>query len=267
MSECLHKYFILNNQVKNYDEFDDGLLKSGKSLYEVIRIIEKKPLFLQKHLERLKNSARLINVQLWITEDEIKEKIEQLIEKNDVSIGNVKLVFNINNKMFLAYFIKHHYPSQDEYKNGVKAIFYHGERENPNAKIVNMDFRESVDKEIRTKNAYEAILVDRNGFITEGSKSNIFMIKDRKVITSPLEDVLPGITRNIIIEVCKNMGLEVLEKRVHHKDVKDLDGLFISGTSPEVLPISKVDDIEFNSSQNDVVLKIMDGYNEAKRGL
>jgi len=267
MSECLHKYFIFNSEVKDCNEFDENLFKSGKCLYEVIRIIDGKELFLQRHLERLENSAKLINVELWITEDEIKEKIKQLIEKNDITIGNVKLVFNVENKVFLAYFIKHHYPSKDDYKNGVKTIFYHGERKNPNAKIVNMDFRDRVDKEIREKNVYEAILVDRNGFITEGSKSNIFMIKGQKVITSPLEDVLPGITRNVIMEVCRKMAIEVLEKRIHYKDVKDLDGLFISGTSPEVLPISKVDNLEFNSSKNELVLKIMDGYNEAKKAL
>lgn len=265
MSECLYKYFILNEQAKNCDQFDDRLLSSGKSLYEVIRIIDGKPLFLQRHLERLENSARLINVELWLTKDEIKEKLEQLIEKNDITIGNTKLVFNVNNNMFLAYFVKHNYPFKDDYKNGVKTIFYHGERENPNAKVINMGFRESVDKEIREKSAYEAILVDRNGFITEGSKSNIFMIKDGKVITSPLEDVLPGITRNVIIEVCRKVGFEVLEESVHYNNVKDLDALFISGTSPEVLPISRVEDVDFNSSQNEFVLKIMDGYNEAKR--
>ena len=96
--------------------------------------------------------------------------------------------------------------------------------------------------------------------ITEGSKSNIFMIKDKKVITSPLEAVLPGITRNVIIEVCREMSLEVVEEKVHYRDVKDLDALFISGTSPKVLPISKVDDMEFNSSHNEVVMRIMDGY-------
>jgi Branched-chain amino acid aminotransferase/4-amino-4-deoxychorismate lyase len=267
LSECLYKYFILNDQAKNCNEFDDGLLSDGKSLYEVIRIIDRKPLFLQRHLERLENSARLINVELWFTKDEIKEKLEQLIEENNITIGNIKFVFNVDNNIFLAYFVKHHYPSKDDYKNGVKTIFYHGERKNPNAKIINMGFREAVDKEIRDKNAYEAILVDRNGFITEGSKSNIFMIRDRKVITSPLEDVLPGITRNVIIEVCRKMGLEVLEEKVHYEDVKDLDGLFISGTSPEVLPISKVENVEFNSSQNEFVLKIMDGYKEARQAL
>lgn len=267
MSECLHKYFIFNSQVKDCREFDDNQLRDGKALYEVIRIIEGKPLFLQKHLERLENSAKLVKVELWITKDDITEKIKQLIEENNITIGNIKLVFNVKNKIFLAYFIKHHYPSEEDYKNGVKTIFYHGERENPNAKIINISFRELVEKKIKEKNVYEAILVDRNGFITEGSKSNIFMIKDTKVITSPLEAVLPGITRNVIIEVSRKIGLEVLEDKVHYKDVKDLDALFISGTSPEVLPISRVEHLSFNSSRNEVVLKIMHEYNGAKRSL
>lgn len=267
MSECLYKYFILNDQVKDCSEFDDSFLRKGKALYEVIRIIEGRPLFLQRHLDRLENSAKLVGVELWITKDEIKEKIKQLVEENNIAIGNIKFVFNVDNKAFLAYFIKHHYPSKDDYENGVKTIFYHGERKNPNAKIINMDFRELVEKEIKEKKAYEAILVDRNGFITEGSKSNIFMIKDGKTITSPLEDVLPGITRSVIVELCRNMGLEVLEEKVHYKDINNIDALFISGTSPEVLPISKVEDMNFNSSRNEFVLKIMDGYNEAKRSL
>lgn len=262
MSECLYKYFMFNDQMKNCNEFDNNILSNGISLYEVIRIIDGKPLFLQRHLERLENSARLINVKLWITETQLKEKIEQLIKENDITIGNVKFVFNFDNTAFLAYFVKYHYPSAEDYKNGVKTIFYHGERKNPNAKIINVGFREIVDKEIKDKSAYEAILVDRNGFITEGSKSNIFMIKDRKVITSPLEDVLPGITRSVIVEVCREIGIEVVEKKFSYKHVKDLDALFISGTSPKVLPIREVDDIEFNSPHNEVVLQIMNGYDK-----
>lgn len=267
MSECLYKYFILNDQVKDCSEFDDNFLRKGKALYEVIRIIDGRPLFLERHFNRLENSSKLIGVELWITKDETKEKIKQLIKENNITMGNIKFVFNVDNKIFLAYFIKYHYPSKDDYENGVRTIFYHGERKNPNAKIINMDFRELVDKEIKEKKAYEAILVDRNGFITEGSKSNIFMIKDGKVITSPVEAVLPGITRNVIVEVCRDMGLEVLEEKVHYKDINNIDAIFISGTSPEVLPISKVEDMNFNSSRNEFVLKIMDGYNEAKRSL
>ena len=164
MGECLNKYFILNNKIRNCNEFDDNLLSKGKSLYEVIRIIDGNPLFLQRHLERLKNSAELSNVMLWFNESEIKEKLTKLIKENNISIGNVKFVFNFDkDNTFLAYFVKHHYPSEEDYKNGVKTIFYHGERKNPNAKVINMSFKVAVDKEIKDKNGYEAILVDRNG--------------------------------------------------------------------------------------------------------
>lgn len=263
MSECINKYFLHNNQIKKSDEFDDDLLSKGKSLYEVIRIIDGKPLFLEKHLKRLENSANITNVELWLTIDELKKKIIELIKVNDTKIGNVKFIFNFDKKnTFAAYFVKHHYPDDEEYKNGVKTILYHGERKNPNAKVINMDFRTAVDKAIKEKEAYEAILIDRNGHITEGSKSNIFMVKGKKVITSPLEDVLPGITRNIIMEICRNIGFEVVEEKVDYRIVKDLDGLFISGTSPKVLPISDVDDIKFQSSKNEVVLEIMKRYDE-----
>ncbi|APH14981.1 aminotransferase class IV family protein [Clostridium sporogenes] len=264
--ECFNEFFIENEKIKERDSFEESFLKEGKSLYEVIRIIGGAPLFLKSHLERFYNSAKLEGLNLWLDEEEIKEKINRLIEINKVSIGNIKLVFNFNkgkNNNFLCYFLKHNYPEDIEYKRGVKTILYHGERENPNAKVINMDFRKIVGEKIKEEKAYEAILVDRNGYITEGSKSNIFMIKDGKVITAPIEKVLPGITRQNIIDVCKNLNLQVEEEKVHYKDIDKLDGLFISGTSPKVLPIKSVDEIEFKSSKNKLILSIMEGYNKA----
>ncbi|APF27959.1 aminotransferase class IV family protein [Clostridium sporogenes] len=264
--ECFNEFFIENEKIKERDSFEESFLKEGKSLYEVIRIIDGAPLFLKSHLERFYNSAKLEGLNLWLDEEEIKENINRLIEINKVSIGNIKLVFNFNkgkNNNFLCYFLKHNYPEDIEYKKGVKTILYHGERENPNAKVINMDFRKIVGEKIKEEKAYEAILVDRNGYITEGSKSNIFMIKDGKVITAPIEKVLPGITRQNIMDVCKNLNLKVEEEKVHYKDIDKLEGLFVSGTSPKVLPIKSVDEIEFKSSENKLILSIMEGYNKA----
>ncbi|ENK0555942.1 aminotransferase class IV [Clostridium sporogenes] len=264
--ECFNEFFIENEKIKERGSFEESFLKEGKSLYEVIRIIDGAPLFLKSHLERFYNSAKLEGLNLWLAEEEIKENINRLIEINKVSIGNIKLVFNFNkgkNNNFLCYFLKHNYPEDIEYKKGVKTILYHGERENPNAKVINMDFRKIVGEKIKEEKAYEAILVDRNGYITEGSKSNIFMIKDGKVITAPIEKVLPGITRQNIMDVCKNLNLKVEEEKVHYKDIDKLEGLFVSGTSPKVLPIKSVDEIEFKSSENKLILSIMEGYNKA----
>ncbi|EJO5346102.1 aminotransferase class IV [Clostridium botulinum] len=264
--ECFNKFFIKNNEIKESYLFKDNWIQEGKSLYEVIRIIDGAPLFLKDHLKRFYNSAKLEGLNLWMDEKEIKENINKLIEINKVYIGNIKLIFNFNkdnDNKFLCYFLKHNYPEQIDYINGVKTILYHGERENPNAKVINTDFRRVVGEKIKKENAYEAILVDRCGYITEGSKSNIFMIKDGKVLTSPVEKVLPGITRQNIIDVCEKLNLEVQEKKVHYTDINNLQGLFISGTSPKVLPIKSIDEMEFKSSENKLILSIIKGYNKA----
>lgn len=264
MSECLNKYFLYNEDIRECKDFNDDKINNGKSIYEVIRIIQGKPLFLQRHLGRLENSAKITDLNLWLDHKEIQERIYKLIKINNISFGNIKFIFNFNDSnTFLAYFVEHHYPEEEDYIKGVPTILYHGERENPNAKVINKSFRDGVNKEIKDKKAFEAILVDRNGYITEGSKSNIFMVKDKKVFTAPLQGVLPGTTREVIIEVCKKLGIEVIEQRIHYKAVKDLDALFISGTSPKVLPIRKVDEIEFNSSKDELVLCIMREYQRA----
>ncbi|NRW83701.1 branched-subunit amino acid aminotransferase/4-amino-4-deoxychorismate lyase [Clostridium beijerinckii] len=145
--------------------------------------------------------------------------------------------------------------------NGVNTILYFGERENPNAKIINDTFRERVNKEIKDNNAYEAILVDSNGHITEGSRSNIFMVKGNKLLTSPVKAVLPGVTRGEIIDIANKVGVEVEEVEYKYSDIDKLDGMFISGTSPKILPIKTVNSINFNADNN-LIRKLMKEYDD-----
>ncbi|MBE6062452.1 MAG: aminotransferase class IV [Clostridium butyricum] len=230
-----------------------------KVIYEVLRVIDGKPLFLESHIERMENSFRLINESFTLKPEDICAKINKLIKSENKNIGNIKMTYKVNEKKFDVFFIEHFYPTEDMYENGVKTILYFGERENPNAKIVNDDFRAKVNKEIQKHNVFEAILIDRNGFITEGSKSNIFMVKGNKLLTSETKAVLPGVTRGEIIEIAKECGIEVEEVKYNYKDIDKLDGMFISGTSPKVLPINSVDDLNINP-KNEIVLKIMNEY-------
>ncbi|OFI06524.1 branched-chain-amino-acid aminotransferase [Clostridium acetireducens DSM 10703] len=270
MYECFRDYFIENGEVREKEQFNMDILKKGKALYEVLRVIDGAPLFLKEHIQRLKNSADIVNLKLWVSEKQIEEQIFNLIKINNVKDGNVKIVFNyikqvekFSKNNYAIYFLKHNYPEKQQYEKGVPTILYHGERENPNAKVINIDFRAAVNEEIKKCNVYEAILVDRQGYITEGSRSNIFMIEGKNVITSPVEAVLPGITREFIIRVCKSLGYTVKEMKFHYNDIKKLQGLFISGTSPKVLPINKVDNMEFKSAENPVIKSIMAGFDKA----
>ena len=262
---CTNTYFLFGEQIKSVGEFERCNNTTGKSLYEVIRISDGIPVFLMEHLDRLENSAKIMNHILRITRDEIIDGILKLISKNKVVEGNLKLVINyypINeneekDEKFLAYFIPHSYPLKAQYEEGVKTIIYHGERSNPNAKVINNNFREKVNAEISSKNVYEAILVNHEGFITEGSKSNIFMLQGSTVVTSEVAHVLPGITRQFIIKICGKLNIKFEERNIHESEIESLTGLFISGTSPKVLPIKSVGKFSFDSSKNSTIKSII----------
>lgn len=228
-------------------------------IYEVLRVINKKPIFLENHLERMKNSFELINEEFKLTYEKISAEIHDLIERENKSYGNIKITYGVNEKILKVFFVEHSYPCEEMYKSGVKTILYFGERENPNAKIINDTFREKVNNEIKEHNAYEAILVDKNGYITEGSKSNIFMVKENKLLTSPTKAVLPGVTRGEIIKIAQKLGVQVEEVEYRYSDIDELDGMFISGTSPKVLPIKAVNDINLNAN-NSIIKKLMTEY-------
>jgi branched-chain amino acid aminotransferase len=252
------KYFFINGEVKHVEDFDPKLAIKGRTLYEVIRVMEGKPLFYREHIARLHNSARLAGAEISVPDGELKRQVAALLETNEMRNGNFKIIFSEENLCMFE--IRHKYPDKTMYESGVDTVLYHGERKNPNIKAIDAVFRSDANEKIMERNAYEAILVDKNGYVTEGSRSNIFMVIDETVITSPVEDVLPGITRDKIIEISKKLGYKVIEKKVSYLDIEAMDGLFISGTSPEVLPIRKVDDLQFDSQDNQVIRSIMAAY-------
>lgn len=230
-----------------------------KIIYEVLRVIDGKPIFLENHFKRMENSFELIGEKTTLTYEEISKKIYDLIRSENKTEGNIKITYEVYSKTLKVFFIEHSYPSSEMYKNGVKTILYFGERENPNAKIVNESFREKINKEMKDNNAYEAILVDSNGYITEGSRSNIFMVRGNKLLTSPVKAVLPGITRGEVIHLAEKLEIEVEEIEYKYLDISKLDGMFISGTSPKVLPISIVNDITLDPN-NSIIRKLMLEY-------
>lgn len=258
------KYFIKNNKIIAATDFDPYFMQAGQSVYEVIRIIDTVPLFIGEHLERLKKSVSIINQSLFISKDEIMKRIQLLTKQCAIENGNVKLAlhYNVPNSEtdFYAFFIAHYYPSESEYRTGVDTITVNAIRSNPNAKVANLELNARINQEITRLNVFEAILLDDNGYITEGSRSNIFMIKDDTIFTAPLHNVLPGITRSKILTICQQQNYPVEEKNLRMADLVNMEAVFLTGTSPNVLPIKQVDSMCFSSAANPLLIKIMKQY-------
>lgn len=226
----------------NSSEYRESSFNIESSVYEVVRIINGAALFLEDHYQRLVNSIELQGLEFRITLSEFGQQIDSLIAVNKQNEGNVKFVcFVSDNKTRWALrFIPHSYPSADDYKNGVSAELLFGERANPNAKVIQSELREAANKAIAEKSVYEVLLVNQEGKITEGSRSNVFFCKADIFYTAPAEMILEGITRQKVIRCIEKLNFKFVEKAISFDELSDFDAAFITGTSPKVLPISTI---------------------------
>lgn len=262
MAEAAFEYFIHNDGVLKVSEFEIEYNDVYPSVYEVIRVINGTPVFLEEHYERLINSAKILHYNLDISYDQIKSKIHKIIELNNIKHCNIKIVVNNLSKPEhdqYYYFIKSNYPDDSLYQEGITTCLYYAQRQNPNAKVIYNDMREEINKQLYERNCYEALLVNSKDEITEGSRSNSFFIKKNEVYTAPASDVLLGITRQRIIALCSKNNIKVNQVPIYTSQLKDFEAAFISGTSPKVLPISSIGEFKL-SVENSLLRKIVAIY-------
>lgn len=240
--------FILNGNLQHAEMFDKSLVYEGDSVYEVLRMIKGNPLFFPDHMERLLTSLKLQKKKILADIPTLRKAIISLARSDKKLESNLKIVFNYKEGVsnFLVYFIEASYPSATQYKEGVKGILFYGERKDPEAKVIHHKLRSSIYHKLIQEGAYEAILVNENNLITEGSRSNIFFLKGDKLITAPDDVILKGITRKHILEICRENKIKVEYSCVNADDISGYDGVFMTGTSPMVLPFNCIDDKKFN---------------------
>ena len=213
------EFFLLDKQIKEipaqrkYDIPNDSLI-----LYEVIRVINSTPLFVDEHIERLKKSTLLSGIETLET-NELVKAITEFTKHRHIKEKNLKISLytdkqNRKDYHVLAYFIKSNYPQPEAYLNGVKVELIPLIRENPNVKLENPTLRSSADKVIYLSQTYEALLVNNEGFITEGSRSNFFAIINNTIITTPSKDVLEGITRKMVFALASQNSIPIFERYI-----------------------------------------------------
>ena len=230
------------------------------SVYEVVRITDGKPVFLEDHYRRLEKSLASMGRVLQFSCGDLAGCIDELVNESGIMNHNIKIEADIGGYSRL-YLTPTHYPTAEMYESGVRTELFRGERRNPNIKMMDRALREATNAAIREHDLYEVLLVDRNGQITEGSRSNVFFIRDGEVLTAPADKVLLGVTRSKIIEIIRDMGVKLCETALSAAEIGSCQAAFISGTSPKVLPIASVGEIGFDV--NDPILrKIMEKYDE-----
>src|SRR5664280_2173490 len=248
MNECKGKKFILNGNLQPAEIFDNSLVYEGDSVYEVLRMSRSNPIFFSDHMERLAMSVKLQKKNILADIPDLHKAIISLARSDKKRESNLKIVFNYNGGIYnwLIYYIEPIYPSETQYQKGVKGILFNAERKDPESKVINHKLRSSIYHKLILESGYEAILVNENNLITEGSRSNIFFLKGETLTTAPDNVILNGITRKHILEICVENKIKVEFACVKADEIKEYDAVFMTGTSPMVLAFYCIDNYFFN---------------------
>jgi len=246
----LGKYFSHNGKLlpikKAKIDIDNIEFTYGFGVYENLRVRKGRIFFIDEHVERLFNSAKVIGLKHSLNFEQIKNSIEKLIKKNRAEDCNIKILLVGGEKSDLYIMcLAPKFLDKKFYKQGVKVITYEYERFLPQAKTLNMLPSYLIFKKANEAGAFDALLLDRGGNIVEGTRSNFFAIKNKTIYTTPVEKVLDGVTRRTVIDCAKKNGYEVVEKDIKIADLFNYDGAFFTNTSGKIVPIREVDGRSF----------------------
>lgn len=210
-------------------------------IYEILRVIDGVPIFIEDHIARFARSAHILGIPLRYPLAFFTEEVHRVIAMEQMAEGNIKFTYLHAGESSCAvcYASAFSYPAADFYRTGAATDLLYAERANPNAKNV-QPIRTQANDFIARTGVYEALLVNRHGNITEGSRSNLFFQQGSTIITAPAEEVLIGITRQYVIEAIRSCGLTIEQRSFNTRELAHTDSAFIAGTSPKVLPIATI---------------------------
>ena len=229
---------------------------------------------LKEHTNRLFDAAKKINIEVPFELDEIIHAQCETLNKNQLNAGYIRPIIFLGNEglglrakelsvnVAIAAWEWPSYMDPEAKKKGISiAKSSYIQYENPlhsGNKIIGTYFQNTMAlHEAIDKGADEALMMDANGFISEGSGENIFIVKDLKLMTPTKDHCLNGITRQSVIQIAKDLNYDVIEKNLTFDDLISADEAFFTGTAVEITPISKVDEVKIGHDGAGEITKVL----------
>lgn len=241
---------------------------------------------LEEHTDRLFNSAKILRMQVPFSKEEINEAHKAAIRENNLDSGYIRPLIWIGDKKLgvspkgntihamVAAWAWGAYLGEEGMKRGIRVKTSSYTRHHVNitmtqAKAVSNYTNSILANTEATDEGYdEALLLDASGFVSEGAGENIFVIKNGVIYTPDLSaGALNGITRNTVFHIAKDLGLEIVQKRITRDEVYIADEAFFTGTAAEVTPIRELDRLEIGAgSRGPITEKIQTAFFDIVNG-
>jgi branched-chain amino acid aminotransferase len=278
------KYIWHNGQIIPWENATihvmSHVVNYGSSVFEGIRCYETKrgsAIFrLPEHIERLLNSGHIYRMKIPYSKDELMDACRQMVQVNEFKHCYLRpLIFRGYGpfgvdpfpapiETYVCSWIWGKYLGVEALEQGVDVCVSSWTRIAPNtlpslAKAgANYMNSQLIKMEAKINGYVEGIALDINGYISEGSGENIFLIKDNVVLTPPLNStILHGITRDSIIKISKSLGLEVIERPIPRELLYLADEVFFTGTAAEITPIRSVDKVQVGIGKRGPLTKMI----------
>jgi branched-chain amino acid aminotransferase len=237
--------------------FDHGFLY-GDGVFEGIRAYNGRVFRLKEHLDRLYDSAKTIDLHPPLSKDELAEVICEVLRKNRLDNAYIRPVISRGvgdlgldprkcpNPSVIVIATRWGAMYGDLYDKGLRAITVSVRRNPaealpPNVKSLNYLNNILAKIEANYKGGDEAIFFDTNGYISEGSGDNLYVVKNGEILTPPTLNNLRGVTRMVLIELARSLGITVKEQNLGYFDLYSADEVICTGTAAEVAPITWID--------------------------
>ena len=239
---------------------------------------------LNDHTDRLFNTAKKIDIDIPFSKETLNNVQKEIFKKNDLDEGYIRPIvylgaeslgiraLDLSVNVAVAAWEWPSYMDPKAKENGISVIkSSHEQYSNPlhsGNKIIGTYINSTMAlHEALKKGADEAVLMDKDGFISEGSGENIFMLKGNKIFTPTTNHCLNGITRQSVITIASDEGFEVIEKNLTYEDLANSDEAFFTGTAVEITPITSLDMKSIGSGKRgDVTEKLQTIYSDAISG-
>ena len=256
----------LNNKYVNFKDakihIEDRGFQFSDSVYEVIKVLNHKLLDIDFHIRRLKYSTKELNFNIKINKNLLTKIFITIVKKNKLSNGIIYLqitrglqprehAYKKNLKPnIIIYTAKKKFNLPNKNYKGYKAITYPDIRwGRPDIKTTSLLANILAATEASKKGAYETIFF-KGKKITEAAHSNVWIIKNNKIITHPANrEILKGVTRTVLINIIKTQGLKLIEKEFSLNELFKSDEVFITSSGSLVTPIIQIDKIKINKGK------------------
>jgi branched-chain amino acid aminotransferase len=264
--------------------FDHGLLY-GDGVFEGIRSYNGVVFHLKEHIDRLYNSAHAIMLEVPITKEEMSGAVLETLRRNNLKDAYIRLVVTRGvgdlgldprkcpkpSVIIITVPVLKLY-DEEKRAGGISMIVSWIRRDPVDAtshEIKSLNYLNSILAKIEAINAGvdEAIILDKNGFITEATAENIFMVKNGKIIKPPTSSgALAGVTANIVQRIAEKLHYPVIERNITVTELYNADEAFLTGTGAEVLPIREVNKRKIADGRiGPITKKILDEFDKIVR--